>query len=160
VKRVSGFTLIELMIVTTIIGVLASIALPAYGTYIQRAEVVEALSLGDFARNHVEEFYRERRSFPAGNEDAGLPPPDKLIGNRVTGVEVVDGAVHVTMGNKASAALAGKVLSFRPATVEGSPSSPIAWVCGLDEPVPGMQAVGANRTDLTVQTLPPACRSR
>ncbi|TXK60989.1 pilin [Alkalisalibacterium limincola] len=159
-KRSSGFTLIELMIVVTIIGILAGIALPAYQVYVQRAEVAEAISLGDFARTHVEEFYRDRRSFPANNEEAGIPPPDKLIGNRITSVEVVDGAVHVTLGFKASASLSGKVLSFRPATVTGSPASPMAWLCGLDEPVSGMQAAGSNRTDLEPQSLPSSCRAR
>jgi type IV pilus assembly protein PilA len=62
------------------------------------------------------------------------------------------------MGNKASKPLQGKVLSFRPATVIGSPKSPIAWLCGYDEPVNGMQAIGSNKTDLAKEYLPKACR--
>ncbi|MGY6519348.1 MAG: pilin [Lysobacteraceae bacterium] len=159
-NRNSGFTLIELMIVVTIIGVLASISLPAYQVYVQRAEVVEAMSLGDFARNHVTRFHRDTGRFPADNAEAGLPEPAQLLGNRVTGIEVVDGAVHVTFGFKASSGLQDRVLSFRPALVEGSPASPIAWLCGTDKPVPGMRAQGEDRTDVPLPMLPGSCRPR
>jgi type IV pilus assembly protein PilA len=46
-KNQNGFTLIELMIVVAIVGILASIALPAYQDYIARSQVTEGVN---FAR--------------------------------------------------------------------------------------------------------------
>ena len=43
-KKQTGFTLIELMIVVAIVAILAAVALPAYRTYTQRAKFSEVIA--------------------------------------------------------------------------------------------------------------------
>lgn len=52
-----GFTLIELMIVVAIIGILAAVAIPAYGDYTARAQAAEAMTLLDGLKTPMTEAY-------------------------------------------------------------------------------------------------------
>src|SRR5665647_870477 len=52
-----GFTLIELMIVVAIIGILAAVAIPAYGDYTARAQAAEAFTLMDGLKTPLTELY-------------------------------------------------------------------------------------------------------
>lgn len=153
-----GFTLIELMIVVAIIGILASIAIPAYQDYTIRAQVVEAFSITGELKLSIKDYYKDRGRFPANNEEAGVPLPEHLIGNYVSKVEVVDGAMHVQLGNYVNTQLAGQTITIRPIFVSASPTSPISWICGYRNPPKGMQATGEDRTTLELKHLPGACR--
>merc|ERR1712169_125339 len=54
-KAQQGFTLIELMIVVAIIGILASVALPAYQDYTARSKMSEVILAGSPCRAAVSE---------------------------------------------------------------------------------------------------------
>ena len=54
INKAKGFTLIELMIVVAIIGILASIALPAYKTYTDRAKFTEVVLAATPAKTAVD----------------------------------------------------------------------------------------------------------
>ena len=55
-----GFTLIELMIVIAIIGILASVALPAYQDYTVRAQVSEGAIAASAIKVGVTEMFADR----------------------------------------------------------------------------------------------------
>ena len=63
-QKQSGFTLIELMIVVTIIGILASIAVPAYRDYTIRTRVGECASLFGIIKTESSIYYSENGTLP------------------------------------------------------------------------------------------------
>ena len=64
-KHQQGFTLVELMIVVAIIGILASIAIPQYQTYTQRAEATTSIAGIRTAQLAIQEYYANTGKLPA-----------------------------------------------------------------------------------------------
>ena len=67
-----GFTLIELMIAVAIVGILATIAVPAYQDYTRRARVIEGMNLAAGAKLSAAEYFASVGDWPTSNADAGL----------------------------------------------------------------------------------------
>jgi type IV pilus assembly protein PilA len=126
-----GFTLIELMIVVAIIGILASIAVPQYQSYIYRARVVEGLSVSSTFKNAVVEYFSANNAFPDTPGAVGLvnlsSTPSTVA---FESIELGTGGV-ITIQFRASVAPSGQnQITLTPVTSSGS----VSWVCGGNLP--------------------------
>lgn len=65
-KIQKGFTLVELMIVVVIVGILASIGIPAYSNYVLRGKLTEASTELAGMRVKLEQYYQDNRTYVGG----------------------------------------------------------------------------------------------
>jgi len=94
-----GFTLIELMIVVAIIGILAAVAIPAYGDYTAKAQAAEAFSLLDGLKTpYAEEAANGTwpASAPAGTVTAGKYVASIAATSTASGTALATGVLTAT----------------------------------------------------------------
>ena len=154
----NGFSVIEMMVVVAIIAILAMIAIPSSMGRIVKEQVIAAMPLADIAKEPIAAAWKASKTLPVDNAEAGLPAPEKVVSNFVSSLKVQDGVIHMTFGNKSHPQIKGKILSMRPAVIEESQVVPIAWVCGNAKAPEKMTIKGENKTSVSVDYLPLACR--
>lgn len=75
-QQARGFSLVELLIVVVIIGVLAAVAIPAYGNYVTRSRLSEAFTGLGTIQTSAEEYWSNNHTY-AGLDTATpsrMPP--------------------------------------------------------------------------------------
>lgn len=158
--RSRGFTVVELMIVIAIIGILASLAVSAYQTYIVRTQVLEGINFAAAAKDPIIDAYTNGGVAPANRAAAGMTPlATDARGSYVSSVEIVDGRIDITFGGPlAHQDIIGQSISVTPYETA---DNTFIWRCG-NAPVPvGTPLNGGaphKPPTLDIRYLPAACR--
>ncbi|MCS4511248.1 pilin [Xylophilus ampelinus] len=128
-----GFTLMELMIVVAIIGILASVALPAYQDYVARAQMSEALTLASGPKVAISEVFAQNGSCPVNGSDGIAPAADikgKYVDSVTTGGAAATGGgctiVALISSSTASKGIQGKTLTL---ALSNADKGSNVWTC-------------------------------
>lgn len=113
------------LVMVSVLGILAAIAIPAYNDYTIRAQVSEGLNLSGGAKAAVSMYYDDRGELPADNDAAGLSPADQISGSYVSSVSVTNGFITVTYGNAAHSLISNSSIVMEPRTGNGY----LEWNC-------------------------------
>lgn len=136
-----GFTLIELMIVVAIIGILASMAIPAYQTYTIRAQIAEGLQIAGPIQHAIAEFNVDHGDFPADNDEAAIYPPSEYSSSFVSTISVADDVIAIEFGNEAHADISGETVTLTATPMGGS----LRWQCASGGVIPDNYLPGVCR---------------
>lgn len=122
-RHMSGFTLIELMIVVLVVAILSAIALPSYQEYVTRGKITEATSNLADMRVKLEQYFQDNRTY-VGACVAGTTAPLPLAATTryfdFTCPTLTATTFIVTATGRATASMGGFAYSVDQANVQST----------------------------------------
>ncbi|MBI2291460.1 MAG: prepilin-type N-terminal cleavage/methylation domain-containing protein [Betaproteobacteria bacterium] len=134
-RRMSGFTLTELMIVVVVVAILSAIALPSYRDYVTRGKITEATSNLADMRVKLEQFFQDNRTYIGAcvaGTTAPLPTGTKYFTFTCPAATLTATTFTVTATGVAAQGMSGFLYTVdqanTQATTISAPASTDGWV--------------------------------
>lgn len=147
--RNQGFTLIEMMIVVAILGILASIALPAYQGYLARTQVANTVQALTVVKVDILTYLNENSECTGAGPTPQQASLDRVVnhaGSRLASGSITETAtecvVKVTYKDDTNADIRGKSLTFTVPILDDAGGQ---WIC--------------RSPDIDNKFLPPSCKT-
>lgn len=147
----SGFILIELMLVVSIIGILAAVAIPAYQDYILKAKAAEWQLMVEPLKDAISRYFDYWGKLPANNQSAGLPESTVYHSRYVDSMEVRGGAVIISLSSKELKLEKSGSIVFFPELSSDKVERIVSWRCYSGTPP---EALASYKNLPTVDKLP------
>jgi type IV pilus assembly protein PilE len=128
-----GFTVVELLIAVTVVGILAALALPSYAVYLVRSRVLDAsLRIADH-RARMEQHFLDHRSYVDATGECGVAP-SPAAGGDVFDVACSATATtyRVTATGRAGGTMAGFAYAVDETGARTTLSVPAGWTRAPD----------------------------
>jgi type IV pilus assembly protein PilE len=125
-KRFSGFTLMELMIVVAIVGILAAVAYPSYRDYVTRGRLVEARANLSEMRVKLEQYYQDRRTYLGACANGTVAPLPSVERFSYVCALLADSYV-VTATGIAAEGTGGFVFTINELNARATTGAPAGW---------------------------------
>ena len=128
-----GFTLVEMLIAVAIAGILAAIAVPQYGSYVQRSRILDAFAkLSDYS-TRMEQYFLDRRTYLDDAGGCGIAPAAVVAADAFEVACVASARSYVyTATGLGSKGMAAFVFTIGQSGSRGTASLPSGWLRTAD----------------------------
>ena len=126
-KRICGFSLIELLVAVAIVSILAAVAIPGYRDYVTRGKLAEAYTNLASQRVKMEQFYQDQRTYNGACQNNTVAPKPADTVNFQYLCTINDQTYVVTANGLASGGLNGFRFTIDQANNRATPATPSGW---------------------------------
>lgn len=145
-NHIGGYTLIELMIVISLIAILVALAVPAYQDYAIRAKVTECMAGAAPAKLAISEYRSTTSQWPPNMAVAALSSSGLTsYCNGFAGYDPANGSFQINVNETAIYPTLGQIQPQL--TPQITSAATVAWYCSLGATPPG-----------NLKYLPSTCR--